>query len=165
MPRKEINILAVNPGTKYIGLAVFQGPDLTYWGIKAFKGKWSKKKLDKIKANLLNLIDRYDITMIVLKRINYSRSFRNLNHLVEAIERLAMKKRLRISLYRLSDLKKFLAKDMKVNKMDIAELVVARYLFLSYQLEKERKHKHPYFVRMFEAIAAGMHAFNVLNNK
>jgi hypothetical protein len=26
MPRKEINILAVNPGTKYLGLAVFKAP-------------------------------------------------------------------------------------------------------------------------------------------
>ena len=162
MPRKEINILAVNPGTKYIGLAVFQGPDLTYWGIKAFKGKWSKKKMDKIISTILNLLDRYGITRIVLKKVNHSRSSGNLNQLVGAIENLAKKKRLKISLYDLSDIKKFLAKDTKINKMDIAGLVADRYQFLSYQLEKERKHKHPYFVRMFEAIAAGMFNLNCL---
>jgi RNase H-fold protein (predicted Holliday junction resolvase) len=163
MPRKEINILAVNPGTKYVGLAVLQGSDLIYWGVKVLKGKWSKDKMDNAKATLLNLIERYDISMIVLKRLNRSRSSRNLNRLAGAIERLAKKKRLRISLYCLSDLKKFFAKDMEVNKMDIAELVVARYLFLSYQLEKERKHKHPYFVRMFEAVAAGIFAISRFN--
>ena len=33
MRKKEINILAVNPGTKYLGLAAFQGSDLVYWGV------------------------------------------------------------------------------------------------------------------------------------
>jgi hypothetical protein len=165
MPVKEINILVVNPGTKYLGLAVFQGSDLAYWGIKVLKGKWSKKKLDNAKVTLLNLIDRQDITMLVLKRINHSRSSRNLNHLVKAIGRLAKKRRLKTGFYRLGDTKKFLAKDEKINKMDIAGLVVARYPFLSYQLEKERIHKHPYFIRMFEAIGAGIFAFNRLKHK
>ena len=122
MPRKEINILAVNPGTKYIGFAVFQGPDLTYWGIKAFKGKWSKKKLDKIKASLIDLIDRYAITRLVLKKVNHSRSSGNLNQLVEAIENLAKKNRLKVSFYRLGDVKKFLGQGTKVNKVDIARI-------------------------------------------
>jgi RNase H-fold protein (predicted Holliday junction resolvase) len=156
MPRKEINILTVNPGTKYIGLAVFQGPDLTYWGIKAFKGKWSKKKLDKIKSTLLNLIGRYGITRIVLKKVNHSRSSGNLNQLIKAIESLAEKNRLKVSLYRLGDVKKLLGQGAKVNKVDIAGLVVSQYSFLSSVLEKERKNKHPYFTRMFEAIGAGV---------
>jgi Holliday junction resolvasome RuvABC endonuclease subunit len=156
MPRKEINILAVNPGTKYVGLAVFQGPDLTYWGIKVFKGKWSKKKMDKIKSTLLNLIGRYGITRIVLKKVNHSRSSGNLNQLVGAIEKLSKKKRLKVSLYLLGDIKKVIANDGKINKMDIAEFIVAQYPFLSYQLESERKNKHLYFVRMFEAIVAGI---------
>jgi Holliday junction resolvasome RuvABC endonuclease subunit len=164
MPRKEINILAVNPGTKYIGLAVFQGSDLIYWGIKALKGKWSKMKMDKIKANLLNLIDRYDITMLVLKKLNQSRSSRNLNGLVGAVERLAKKKRLNISLYQLGDIKKVLAEDGKINKMDVARFVVIRYPFLSSQLERERGNKHSYFTRMFEAIATGIVTLNRLTH-
>ena len=54
---------------------------------------------------------------------------------------------------------------MKANKMGVAEVVTARYPFLVRELEREKKHKHPYFVRMFEAIAAGIFAFNRVNYK
>jgi hypothetical protein len=45
--------------------------------------------------------------------------------------------------------------------MAIAGIVTARYPFLIHELEREKKHKHPYFVRMFEAIAAGIFGFRI----
>jgi len=165
MPRKEINILAVNPGTKYLGLAVFQGSDLVYWGIKVLKGKWSREKMRRAEKILSDLIDQHDITMLTVKRLHSSRSSRNLNCLVTSIERLVKNKGLRLRLYALSDLQKFLAPNMRVNKLDMAGLVAARYRFLIPHLEGERKHRHPYFVRMFEAIAAGILALSRLDRK
>lgn len=156
MPKKEINILAINPGTKYIGLAVFQGEDLNYWGIKVFKGKWSKEKLEQIKKTLLNLIEQYDISTLILKKLHRSRSSGNLNQLVKAIESLAKKKKLKISIYRLETIRDVLTEGGGINKMDVAELVVERYSFLESYLMKEGENKRPYFIRMFEAIAAGL---------
>lgn len=46
--------------------------------------------------------------------------------------------------------------------MKLAGLAAALYQFLIHQLAGERKHIHPYFVRMYEAIAAGILAFNRL---
>jgi hypothetical protein len=163
MRKKEHNILAINPGTKYLGLAVFQGTDLVYWAIKVLKGKWSREKLRRAEKIISDLIEQRDVNVLVLKRLHHSRSSRNLNYLVAAIERLAKKEGLRLRRYALGDLQNFLAPDMKVNKLDMAGLVVARYRFLVPHLEGERKHRHPYFVRMFEAIAAGMVVTNRLN--
>jgi hypothetical protein len=160
MKKKEVNILAVNPGTKYVGLAVFRGPDLVYWGIKVLKGKWSKEKMNCIEKTLLSLIDQHNITTMVIKKVDAARTSKNLNALVASIERCGMKKKLKVCPYTLSELKKFLALGTRINKIELAGLAVARYQFLIHQLEKERKHKHPYFVRMFEAIAAGILAFN-----
>ncbi len=53
----------------------------------------------------------------------------------------------------------------QINKMEIAGLAMARYQFLIHELERERKHRHSYFVRMFEAIAAGILALNRLASK
>lgn len=164
MPKKEINILAVNPGTKYLGLAAFQGPDLVYWGVKVRKGKWSKEKLKNTERIIINLVDQHEITVLTLKKPHSSRTSRNLNRLVAAVGRLAKRKRLQLHLYSLNDLKNFLAFGMRINKIDLAGLAVARYQFLIHQLEKEKKNKHPYFTRMFEAIAAGILAFNRLNH-
>ncbi len=160
MLQKSLTVLAVNPGTKYLGLAVFQAPDLVYWGTRVLKGKWSRKKMRDAETALGNLIDRYHVGILVVKKLHPSRSSRNLNCLVRSIERLAKEKRIRVRLYSLDDVKKCLAVGTKANKMAVAGTVTARYPFLSYELEREKKHKHPYYVRMFEAIAAGILAFN-----
>ena len=158
-----MNILAINPGTRYIGLAVFQGPDLTYWGVKVMKGKWSSGKLVIAKTTFLNLVQRHNITMLILKNLDRSRSSRKLSILARSITALAKKKRLKFRLYYWRDIKKFFARGRRINKMDIAVLIANRYKFLSYVLERERKNKHPYSTRMFEAIAAGVLILNHSN--
>lgn len=163
MKKKEINILAVNPGTKYVGLAVFRDSDLVYWGIKVLKGKWSKEKMKCVEKTVTNLIDHHDVTILVIKKVDPLKSSKNLNSLVASIQSCARKKNIKIYPYTLEELKKFLALGKRINKMEIAGLAAARYQFLIHQLERERSHKHPYFVRMFEAIAAGVLAFNRFN--
>ena len=73
-----------------------------------------------VEKTLLNLIDQHSVTTLVLKKLDSSRSSRNLNALVASIQRCAKKKKLRICPYTLSDLKKFLALGTKINKMEIA---------------------------------------------
>lgn len=156
MPRKEHNILAVNPGTKYLGLAVFQSSDLVYWGVKTLDGEWSRDKIRSTEKILMDLADRYTVTVLVVKKQHSSRSSRSLDCLTAAVGRFARKSSLKVRFYSLDDLKKSLMPGMKANRMDIAGIIAARYRFLIPVLEKERQKKHPYFIRMFEAIAAGM---------
>ena len=165
MLQESITILAVNPGTKYIGLAVFQAPDLAYWGIKVLKGKWSEGKIRSAELALETLIDRYHVDVLVLKKLHSSRSSHSLDCLAASIRKLARRKKIKLSVYFLPDLKVSLGVGMRGNKMAIAGIVTARYPFLIHELERERKHKHPYFVRMFEAIAAGIFWFNDCGSK
>jgi len=151
----SITTLAINPGTKYIGLAVFQSSDLIYWGIRVLKGKWSEAKMKNAEASLENLINQYHVDVLVLKRLHSSRTSGNLNSLVRAMKRLARRKQIRLCYYSLADLKESLMVGIRANKMAIAGAVVIRYPFLVRELQKEKRHKHPYFVRMFEAVAAG----------
>lgn len=160
MKKKDITIIAINPGTRYLGVAVFQRSDLVYWGVKVFKGRWSRKKVVSIRTTFLSLIDQHGATVLVLKKLHHSRSSRNLSRLVESIRQMAKRRKLRVFQYSLGELKEFLALGARMNRMDIAGLAVARYQFLINQLRRERKHKHPYFIRMFEAIVAGILAFN-----
>jgi hypothetical protein len=164
MQSKEGNILAINPGTKYLALAVFQGSDLVYWGIKVLKGKWSIEKKETVRVILLNLIDRHDVKALVLKKIYHSRSSRYLTSLVKAIEKLAKDKRLKTISYLLDDVKNSFSHNTKINKVDIAKLVAIRYQFLEDVLQREKNHKHPYYIRMFEAIAAGIFALKSLKH-
>jgi len=163
MFHESITILAVNPGTKYFGIAVFESEDLVYWGIKVLKGKWCPGKIRNVETTLEKLIRQYGVSMLALKKLHPSRSSRHLNCLAKSIERLAKKKRIKTWHYFLSDVKASFGVGV-ANKMALAECVVARYKFLANDLQKERKHKHPYFVRMFEAIGAGIYTLSKRND-
>jgi hypothetical protein len=159
MRRKPRNILAVNPGTRYLGLAIFQEDDLVCWSVKVLEGKWSREKIRDVETILLGHIEHYGVTVLVTKDPHSYRGSRNLTCLSTAIGRLAKKEGLRLRFYSLGSLKDALAHGMKTTKMGIAGTVAARYRFLIPLLEREGRNKHSYFIRMFEATAAGMVEF------
>ena len=43
-------IVCINLGTRYLGLAAFQGGDLRDWRVRSFNGRWSSDKEKKIIA-------------------------------------------------------------------------------------------------------------------
>jgi len=164
MFHESITILTINPGTKNLGIAVLEAEDLIFWGVKVLKGKWSPAKMRSVERILDQLIEQYRVTVLVVKQVHPSRSSRHLNSLIGAIEKLARNRKLRIKHYTLEDVKESSGLGAKANKMELAEWIVGRYRFLAKDLDREKKHKHSYFVRMFEAIAAGILAFNRLIN-
>jgi Holliday junction resolvasome RuvABC endonuclease subunit len=155
MQKKNLTILAINPGTKCLGIAVFQNADLRDWRIKAINGKWSQEKLEMILSIISNFISRYQPDAIALKEIHPSRSSDNLNGLYVAIQKLAQKRRLLLRRYSIKDLEKFYSPGERINKRQLAEIIGIEYPALLYALESERNHKNRYFIRMFEAVALG----------
>jgi len=107
MSKKPLKIIGINPGSKYLGIAIFQGSDLRYWGIKVLKGKWSKEKIEKAKEIISDLIVRYDLNVLAIKRLHPSRSSKNLNRLVAKIKEFSKRKGLRVYQYSMKDLEKF----------------------------------------------------------
>jgi Holliday junction resolvasome RuvABC endonuclease subunit len=163
MSKKPLKIIGINPGSKYLGIATFQGSDLRYWGIKVLKGKWSKGKMEKAKEIISDLIERYDPNILAIKKFHPSRSSKKLNQLVAKIKEFSKRNGLRVYEYSVKDLEKFFSPEEKINKRKIAELVASEYPFLFPMLEKEKRNKNLYAIRMFEAIALGIRCFNKLD--
>jgi Holliday junction resolvasome RuvABC endonuclease subunit len=164
MATKPLKILAINPGSKYIGIAFFEQSDLQYWGIKVFKGKHSNEKLEKIEQVILDLIDRYGPNILAIKKLHPSRTSKNLNLLAFEIENLSRGKDLKVFQYSLKDLKGFFSPEAKIAKREMAEMIVPHYPFLIYPFLKEKRNKNPYFIRMFEAVALGIRCFDQLDH-
>ncbi len=99
MPKNPLKILGLNPGSKYLALAILQGSDLRYWGIKVLKGTWSKGKVEKTKEILSDLITRYDLNVLAIKKLHRSRSSKNLNRLTAKIREFARRKGLKVYEY------------------------------------------------------------------
>jgi len=154
MPRESLKILAINPGTKYLGFAVYSGDCLLDWGVRVIKGRWSKEKLKKAREILLSLMDTYQPKVLAIKRLHPARSSINLHLLALRIREFARTKGVKVYQYSIEELENFFL-DERANKKELAEVMTSRYPELIPELKKEKSHKNPYHLRMFEAVALG----------
>ena len=164
MPKKITKILAINPGTRYLGIAVFEGPELLDWRVKVIKGKWSKEKQQKTLAVARLFIDQYEPDVLAIKKLHRSRSSANLNLLVSRIKQVSKRKGLRIHQYSIKDVESFFFPGVKSNKNKLAETITLKYPFLLHEFKKEKSNKNSYHIRAFEAVALGAVCSQQLEN-
>jgi Holliday junction resolvasome RuvABC endonuclease subunit len=155
MQKQPITILAINPGAKYLGIAIFKGNDLRDWAIKVVGGKWSQKKMIKIQALFSELILRYRPDVLAMKKLNPSRSSTNLDVLISEMRSIARKKKISVHEYCIEELKRFYSPDKRISKRQLAALIASEYPALVYELDREITNKNKYYERVFEAVGLG----------
>jgi Holliday junction resolvasome RuvABC endonuclease subunit len=161
---KTMKIIGINPGTRYIGFAIFHGSELRDWGVKNIEGRWSKDKLKKAMTIISDMIGQNEPNIISIKQLHPSRSSSSLNQMVSKIKELSKRKRLKVCQYSIDDLKAFFHSE-RINKRQLAEMVTSDYPVLYYEFEKEKAIINPYYVRMFEAVALGSICLNYLDRR
>jgi len=165
MAKRPLKILGINPGSRYLGVAFFQGPELKDWRVKVVEGRRCKEKLEKTKAILSDFFTRYEPNVLAIKKLHPSRSSLNLSRMVSRLKEFSKRQGLRVYEYSVKDLEKSLSSEKRIkNKRELQEVVAALYPFLFNELNKEKKNKNPYFVRMFEAVALSIVCFNRLDH-
>lgn len=158
-------VLAINPGTRYLGMAVFQGNQLKDWRVKILKGRWSKDKLKKALTIISTWIERYQPDLLVIKRLHPSRSSRGLTSLQTQIQRVCLRKRLNLTQYSIKYLETLFCPEERKNKSSLAEAMAADYPELYFELNIEKLRKNSYHMRMFEAVALGAAGVNEIDNQ
>jgi hypothetical protein len=156
MLKKPFNILAINPGTRYLGIAFFNDTELREWGIKVIKGK-------KTEGLLLELINRFSINVVTLKKLHPSRTSPALRTLVSSIGQIAKGHNLPLYDFSIGEIKEELLTPDQKNKTALMQEVALRHPFLFQEMQREEKNRNPYLIRMFEAIALGIVCFNRLD--
>jgi len=164
MQRKLRKILAINPGTRYLGIAVFEGQELLDWRVKVIKGKWSKEKQQKTLAVARLFMDQYEPDVLAIKKLHRSRSSGNLNQLVSRIKQHSKRKGLKIYQYSIKELEVFFFGEVKANRNKLAEILASKYTFLIHEFNKERSNRNSYHIRVFEAVALGAVCSRQLEN-
>jgi len=165
MPKETLRILGINPGTIYLGLAVFIGPELRDWGIKGLKGRWSQEKARKIRDIIAGYLDRYEINALSIKKLHPARCSVPLQELVTMIVKHCHTKKIRVQTYSIQELEALFSDQGRINRKELAEIIVRQYPALFHELEKERKNKNPYFFRLFETVALGAACYYQNENK
>jgi len=152
MPKKPPKILGISPGTRYMGVALFWGSELVDWRVKNMEGRWSKGKMEKAMKLISRSIEQYQPDVLSIKMLHPSRTSPNLNRLVNRIKELSRRKGLKVYQYSIKELEGFFHPEGRINKRQLAEIIASRYTILSHELKREKAHRNPYHIRMFEAV-------------
>ena len=161
---RPVKILAIDPGTRHLGVAVLEGSDLIYATVKNVKDqpKTPKDKIYKIEKIVARLIDTYrpDILAIEKPLTVQLKSSPLITPLTRAIIKQAKSKKLMVSEYAPNVVRKFICQDGKATKMKAAEIIVNKfYPWLRPYLEKDLRKRWwegRYWEQMFGAIALAL---------
>lgn len=161
-PRRS-TILALDPGTRRMGVALMDGRKLIYHGVKTLRqGGTPHDRLDEGRRAVLRLIRDFHPDVLVVEKAFFSRS-RNaalLNVLIDEIRAVARQRGIAVLGLAPSTVKKRVCGDGHATKQDVARAVVARYPELSVYLGQDRKWKERYHGNMFDAVAVALAAGN-----
>jgi hypothetical protein len=148
MQENQLNVLAINPGSRYLGIAVFVGDELRDWAVR-------QAKRERIREIISEYINQYGVHVVALKKFHPSRTSRELRTIISSSQGIAKKAGLAVREYSIGEVEAALLPEKKKNKRLLMEEVVARYPFLSNELQQEQKNKRPYLTRMFETVGIG----------
>lgn len=153
MTRGAIRIIGINPGTRYLGVAVFDGPELMDWRIKVLKGRWSEGKMKRTVGIISEFIELYEPSVLAIKKLHPSRRSQNLTRLAARIKQFSRRKGLKVRQYSIKEIERFFIEGRRLNKRNLIEAIVKLYPVIHHDLKKERSHKNMYYIRAFEAVA------------
>jgi Holliday junction resolvasome RuvABC endonuclease subunit len=155
MPKESPTILAINPGSRYLGFAAFRGPELLDWGVRVVSAATPRGGARVAGRILTEAIERFRPDTLAIKRLHSSRSSTTLDRLTDSIKQLSRRRKLTLRQYSIAELKNALCSDARANKRQLAAKVTALYPVLGHYFQKEMANRHPYYLRMFEAVALG----------
>jgi crossover junction endodeoxyribonuclease RuvC len=161
MSRRKIKILAIDPGTKEMGVAFLENGDLIYYGVKTIKHRRSPHEiLNEGRKIILRLIRDFKPDVLVYEKAFFSnnRSAALLNTFVDEIKVTAKRKGAKVIGYAPSTVKKAICGNGRASKKEVAKMIVSKFPELKVYLTQDRAWKEEYHQNMFDAVALGMMA-------
>jgi crossover junction endodeoxyribonuclease RuvC len=163
MPKK-IKILAIDPGTKHMGVAFLEDEKLTYHGVITIKGEMPHDKLLEGRKAILRLIRDFRPNVLVVEKAFFAnnRTASLLNVFVDEIMAIGRRKELKVISYAPTTVRKFICGDGRADKKALSEVIALKFPELRVYLTQDRAWKERYHQNMFDAVGLGLMA---LSNK
>lgn len=156
-------ILAIIPGTCFLGIAILYDAELIEWVIKCLPDAALNGKIDFVMSLISQLIDRYKITAIAIKQVSPSKGSPELSRIHAEIKTLGKSRKLTALDFPLNTIKRSLM-PTKGNRSALMEKVTEMYPVLFHEMEIAKAHKSQHLLRIFEAIALGVTCFRYLES-
>ena len=161
MPKKNSRILAIDPGTREMGVAFLDDRKLIYHGVKLIKGEKSPHdRLKEARKTVLRLIRDFRPQVLVVEKAFFcnNRNAALLNVLADEIKAIGKRKELKVLSYAPSTVKKFICGNGRASKKDVGRVIVSKYPELKVYLTQDRAWKELYHQNMFDAVSLALMA-------
>ena len=161
MTKNNSRILAIDPGTRLMGVALLEKGQLIYHGVKVIKkGNSPNQNLQNARKVVLRLVSDLKPDMLVVEKTTLTKckNFSVLNVFVEDIKAIARRKGIKIKLFSASTVKKFICGNGWAEKKDVARAIVSKFPELKVYLTQDRAWKERFHQNMFDAVALGVMA-------
>lgn len=156
---KEEKIISIDPGTRYQGIAVFQGKEIVTARIKILYAKGPRRKRLKEAGRVFSsLIEDYAPDVLVIEKplSLWTGQSRFLEAIINEIKRLAKKERMKVYEFSPLAVRKIICGDAGATKKDVAEMVSSVYPELKIRMNQDQKSKKIYWGHMFDAVGLGV---------
>jgi Holliday junction resolvasome RuvABC endonuclease subunit len=150
-------ILAVDPGMQHLGVAVLDGEDLIWYGVKTFPSSVLALGIrSQMRQYLTTVLQRYRPTVLVVEEPFYAQSLLsdNLKKLTSDIKTWGKWKGLSVRAYAPPVVKAFFCRDQKT-KQSLAEAMIEKYPFLTRYLTN-LPWRRRYWFHVFDAVGLGL---------
>ncbi len=158
MPKKN-KILAIDPGTREMGVAVLESGHLRYCGVETFRKLPSREeRLKQSRAAVARLISDFQPTLLAVEKafIGKSRCAALLNVLSDAIVAIGRRNGITVVSLAANTVKKVVAGNGWATKEEVAQAVTRQFPKLMAFLPPDRNWKRRYRLNMFDAVALAL---------
>lgn len=158
MRKNKIKIVAVDPGTKHLGFAAFEGTELVDYGVKTVRQGSERIILQHLEEIISRLIKEKKPDYFVLERNTFSQIKQNVR-LTLAISRMkyvAKKNSVLVYEYDPKTIRKEICNDGNASKLRVAQTLVTTFDELKVYLQSDKGWVLRYNLNLLDAVAVGM---------
>lgn len=151
-------LVAVDPGSREVGCAVFKGTELCYYAVKGISPSATVRAAEAEAARITkDLISQYQPFHFALaRRIAIHHDSKRLVHVTRAIRRTALDSGRALYEDAPKRARQFICGNEQATKKETAQKLAARYPELRQYIEGRSRWEELYYERMFGAVALGL---------
>lgn len=150
-------ILALRPGKRKMGVAVFDGQDLLYWGVAGFRQS-GEDLFDAVERRVERLAQTYQSEVIALEKpspLRLAASW-SLSGITNRISEAADRSNLPLRAYDRGTVRDELCGSAWASRRELSDRIIELYPHLERYLDCSSEWKKSYWLAMFAAVAVGV---------
>lgn len=158
MRRRKDSLVAIDPGSQYLGYAAFEGKELVDFGVRTIRQGGPDTILEHVTEMLERMLTEKRPPVVVYEQNQFSQATSNyrLLRVIGKIKSVSRVHRIRCIGYNARTIRRIVTGNGNARKIDAARTIVSRFPETKHYLRGRTRTQERYFGNMFDAVAAGV---------